>query len=87
MSVHTAARGMGRRSIKTGTDTYTSYFEAGQQVYPCRCGKTHRGDYAYEDWNHHTCFHGPMWLIEEDQIICSQCGASWQVAPLQPAIR
>ena len=67
------------RTVETRSSNRTTYFEGDEEVWPCRCGKTHRGDYAFEDWNHHTCFHGPMWLIEDDQVVCSQCGASGQV--------
>lgn len=52
--------------------------------YPCRCGQTHTGDYAYEDWNHHMCFHDEeMWAFWKDasqgeiMVVCSICGNSW----------
>ena len=47
-----------------------------QQVYPCRCGETHRGQYAAEDWAHHNCFHDDELLVDagDDQAMCSLCG-------------
>jgi len=65
-------------TVDTGTNTCISYFENGERVYPCRCGETHRGDYACEDWNHHNCFHDtPLLLIADDQAVCGECGKSW----------
>lgn len=62
--------------IQAVTANRTQIFEDGQEVFPCRCGVTHKGDYAFEDWNHHNCFHhGPLWVEEgEDEAMCSQCG-------------
>ena len=42
---------------RTGSETPIIYIEDGEQVYPCRCGETHRGPYALYDYGHHTCFH------------------------------
>lgn len=58
----------------------TTYFECYggkvQQVYPCRCGETHLGEYAAETWAHHNCFHDAELLVDacDDQAICSLCG-------------
>lgn len=58
--------------------TPTIHIENGEQVYPCRCGQTHRGDYALYDWAHHNCFHRePLILIAEDipgYYMCPSCG-------------
>jgi hypothetical protein len=63
----------------------TIYIENGRRVYPCRCGQTHRGDYAAEDWNHHNCFHtARLWPVSEEldpgHLICSACGMSFRIA-------
>ena len=67
---------------KTGTSTIT--LENGERVYPCRCGKTHRGDYAGYDFGHHNCLHEEVLLglpVDKNtiQAICPQCGMSWKV--------
>jgi len=50
------------------------------QVYPCRCGVTHEGDYALYDFGHHECFHDETLLdIGLGQVICPQCGNVWNV--------
>jgi hypothetical protein len=67
------------------TATYTHYFEGTQKVFPCRCGQTHRGDYAEEDYTHHTCFHTSalfkLPLIDgvPEQVVCMECGNLWDV--------
>ena len=52
-----------------------------EMTYPCRCGQTHRGEYAAEDYAHHNCFHqAPLVRIEETgDVVCPQCGNSWRV--------
>lgn len=57
----------------SGTDK-PRYFEAGQEVYPCRCGETHRGDYAVEDFLHHNCYHDEFLRIGDGQVVCTDCG-------------
>ena len=70
--------------IDTGTQiTLTRHIEVVDgrmdEVFPCPCRETHRGPYAFYDWMHHTCRHGPLWLMEEGAM-CSQCGAGyWEV--------
>ena len=67
-------------TVRWNVTAGTSYRE-----YPCRCGVTHTGVYAQEDWNHHNCFHGPFWPMgeipgeESQQIICSQCGEIFEL--------
>ena len=68
----------------TGDSNITEIYENGERVYPCRCGKTHRGDYALYDFGHHNCLHETNLLgipIKDNciQAICPQCGMSWQV--------
>jgi len=68
---------------RAGSAANTIHIEGGEErVYPCSCGETHRGDYAAEDYNHHSCLHDcDLWGIGKYQVVCSQCGASWQVIP------
>jgi hypothetical protein len=68
--------------MNTGSSCTTLHFENGEQVYPCRCGETHRGDYALYDWGHHNCLHdsGELHAIAEDQFMCPECGKSFVVA-------
>ena len=50
----------------------------GDGNYPCRCGKVHSGDYAFEDWHHHNCFHrSPLRQVDpaiEGYFCCLDCG-------------
>lgn len=69
---------------ETGTSSLTMVFEGGKRVYPCRCGKTHRGDYAEYDFGHHNCLHEASLIgfpagKNEVQAICPVCGMSWLV--------
>jgi len=59
--------------IRTGSNTFTHYFEDNGQVYPCRCGETHRDFY---DWARHECSHDEVWLHDEIEGIgyCVECG-------------
>lgn len=78
--------------IVTGTSNQpTLYFENGEQVYPCRCGETHRGDYAYYDYWHHNCYHTsqPLLVLEadvetedgkQDYLWCVDCGQTFWLA-------
>lgn len=65
----------------TGTDAVTLYYEDGEQVYPCRCGETHRGPYAMYDELHHDCYHRGRLITPFDpkQVLCSECGESFRV--------
>ena len=52
-----------------------------ERLYPCRCGETHSGQYAYEEWLHHNCYHDGEWVIfplgkDMHQLICISCGKS-----------
>jgi len=61
----------------------THIYENGERVWPCRCGKTHRGAYAQEDWAMHQCLHQADLMVSElsdgnYQVLCPDCGASWK---------
>lgn len=64
-------------NVTTTSNSQTYYFEDIERVYPCRCGVTHRGDYAVYDYGHHNCFH-PEWMFLDSEIprvlICVHCG-------------
>jgi len=70
----------------------TDYFvEDGERVYPCRCGETHRGQYAAEERRHHNCFHsehiiilGPAAAPDEYQGCCITCGATFIIVWEKP---
>jgi len=69
--------------IRTGTNNFTYYYEGNERVFPCRCGETHRGEYAHWDWVHHECLHsGRLWALEEiegiKQFLCADCGALFE---------
>ena len=64
--------------ITTGTEATTIILEDGQQVYPCRCGETHKGDYGFDDYMHHNCFHDePLVCLGISYWICPVCGRTW----------
>ncbi len=64
---------------KTGSDNYTIWLENGEIVYPCRCGETHRGDYAIYDFGHHECDHDEVLYQAQDYGLCTGCGKSMRV--------
>ena len=62
--------------------------QQGERVYPCRCGETHSGQYAAEDFAHHNCAHDATLVCLSDQsaldvgdydVMCPMCGAMWNV--------
>ena len=62
----------------TGANQDDIYHNAyGERVYPCRCGVTHSGDYAAEDYGHHNCIHHTVLLVAAEQAICRDCGANF----------
>ncbi|MEE9569458.1 MAG: hypothetical protein V3W37_08735 [Candidatus Binatia bacterium] len=75
--------------IQTGTSNSTIWIENGEEVYPCSCGETHRGDYAFYDWIRHICRHGDeLWDLSEDGLgmMCSQCGDTVGYVPGDEAL-
>lgn len=65
---------------RADAENETIVIEDGIRVFPCHCGKTHRGSYAHEAWNHHNCSHeGVLMLIADGQAVCGDCGASFMV--------
>ena len=70
-------------STTTSTGTSTQYFEDGQRVFPCRCGETHRGEYALHDFMHHECMHNlPLVQFQDDMpnlTMCRECGRVFQI--------
>ena len=59
-----------------GANNYTVHLDAeGNQVYPCRCGETHVGEWAIFQFGHHNCLHGEWLLIPPSQLVCRACGA------------
>ena len=70
--------------INTGTMSYTiNLDENGNEVFPCRCGATHKGNYAAYDYGHHDCLHETD-LVEIDKgyLLCPDCGKTWHVESL-----
>ena len=64
-------------NIDYSSTSTSQVMEGDEQVYPCRCGVTHRGEYAVYDYGHHMCFHdaGLDWLDDDlDALICVMCG-------------
>lgn len=56
------------------------YFEDGVEVFPCRCGVTHRGEYVTNDFARHECFHKrPLHILPEVGLICGECGQTFAV--------
>ena len=71
-------------TTQTGANALTMEFENGKRVFPCRCGKIHRGEYACYDYGHHNCFHETELLglpagKNKIQAICPDCGQSWLI--------
>ena len=61
---------------QSSNDTY--FFEDNERVFPCRCGETHRGDYAQEENVEHECFHDCGLLkVDEHFAMCNRCGAGF----------
>jgi len=66
--------------IENGTTNQTIYLdEDGDEYFPCRCGKEHRGDAIY-DYGHHQCFHEvTLFKIAKNYVICPDCGKTWHI--------
>lgn len=69
--------------IKSTTTNYTTHVSAnGEEIFPCRCGHTHRGEYGFYDYMHHNCFHSaPLIAIAKDEVpgyyMCPECGKTF----------
>jgi CDGSH-type Zn-finger protein len=59
---------------KTDSTNQTIWIEDGEEVYPCRCGETHRGDYALYTVMHHEHDHDEVFWDIADIGICTGCG-------------
>ena len=74
-------------TLTADCNSMTIHLEDGQQVYPCRCGETHRGEYAMEDFAHHNCLHEEKLLDWSDHgggergLLCPQCGQGFISGP------
>ena len=66
----------------SGKASTFSFKANGEQVYPCRCGQVHQGDFALYDYAHHNCFHdSPLWDTGVDGLLlCPDCGKAFCVA-------
>jgi CDGSH-type Zn-finger protein len=73
--------------LSYGTSNHTVWIEDGEEVFPCRCGQTHRGMYAETDWIRHNHDHGPELtsmhdldpeVFDANHLICS-CGKDFFV--------
>lgn len=66
--------------IATSANNATAHFKNGAQVYPCRCGETHRDLW---DFTGHECLHEVEMILEtvagHPLAICPACGKSWQM--------
>lgn len=63
----------------TSTANLISWYEQWERVYPCRCGETHRGPRAAEDYYMHTCDHEEVLAMRQeapDRLwgLCGACG-------------
>lgn len=57
------------------------HVEGGEQIYPCRCGETHRGPYAAYDYGHHNCFHrAALSRLGADDLMCPECGEMFRLS-------
>ena len=54
--------------------------EQAKRVFSCRCGVTHRGDYAVYDFGHHECFHdSALFRLDDESAICPDCGKMFEL--------
>ena len=60
--------------LKTDSSATTVYYEFGGQVWPCRCGEIHRGEYGKNDYLMHECFHDEILMLGADSGVCTSCG-------------
>jgi len=69
--------------ITTSSVSFTTFFiyhfGGNEQVWPCRHGHVHRGDYAQEGWLECECDHPGVIVLGDDWGMCFDCGKSMQV--------
>jgi len=67
---------------ETGDTNYTIHFDVeGKQIYPCRCGEVHSGDYACEEYLQHECLHEiDLADMGHGMFICMDCGKTWHAS-------
>ena len=65
----------------TGDTNITHYYDAkGNEVFRCRCGSTHTGDYACNEWLQHECLHeSDLLVIGNGVAMCGDCGQTWEL--------
>ena len=69
-------------TVEMTSTSYTIHLEMGvdgevEEIFPCRCGETHRGNYGFYDWMHHNCFHKELFTEDSmgvSQTLCGNCG-------------
>ena len=68
--------------ITTTTSHTIHLYAEGNEIFPCRCGETHKGPYAAYDYGHHECFHESH-LVQLDPyyVLCQECGNTWHTEP------
>lgn len=61
----------------------TNHFDQfGNEVYPCRCGETHRGDYGFYAYAQHECLHeSPLTRLDPfpHDLMCPECGKTFTI--------
>ena len=66
--------------ITTSAENFTYHFEDSEQVFPCRCGETHRGQDAIHRHMEHECLHDDKLVMFYGGVAyCCQCGSAWEV--------
>lgn len=67
--------------IVTSSAGETVYFSInGERVWSCRCGVTHTGPYAANDWLHHNCLHDAgLTQLSPGYLMCRECGKTFHV--------
>ncbi len=67
----------------SNSNSTVQYMDGNEQVWPCRCGQVHRGDYGQYDYGHHECFHdsGLVHLDDNDPnyLACPDCGKTFHI--------
>lgn len=69
-------------TVERSTSAPTIHIDNGAQVYPCRCGQTHRGPYGAYDYGHHNCLHDAPLIVDDvvpEQAVCIACGKTFVI--------